>query len=44
VCGAVIRIQVRPCGVARPQVADGGDDLQMWKVAASVLKSCCRQS
>jgi hypothetical protein len=24
-------------GMARPQVADGGDGLQMWKVAANIL-------
>jgi hypothetical protein len=28
---------VRPCEVARPRDADGGDGLQMWKVATSVL-------
>jgi hypothetical protein len=28
-----------PChhGMARPQVADGGDSLQIWRVAANVL-------
>jgi hypothetical protein len=28
-----------PChhGMARPQVAGGGDDLQVWKVAANIL-------
>jgi hypothetical protein len=29
-----------PChhGMARPQVADGGDGLQIWRVAANILK------
>jgi hypothetical protein len=29
-----------PChhGMARPQVADGGDGLQIWEVAANILK------
>jgi hypothetical protein len=28
-----------PChhGMARPQVADGGDDLEIWRVAANIL-------
>jgi hypothetical protein len=28
-----------PCyhGLARPQVADGGDGLQIWRVAANIL-------
>jgi hypothetical protein len=28
-----------PChhGMARPQVADGGDGLQIWRVAANIL-------
>jgi hypothetical protein len=28
-----------PChnGVTRPQVADGGDGLQVWRVAANIL-------
>jgi len=30
-----------PChlGMARPRVADGGDGLQIWRVAANILKS-----
>jgi hypothetical protein len=24
-------------GMARPQVADGGDDLQLWRAAANIL-------
>jgi hypothetical protein len=24
-------------GMARPQVADGGDDLQIWRVSANIL-------
>jgi hypothetical protein len=25
------------CGMAHPQVADGGDALQLWRVAANIL-------
>jgi hypothetical protein len=34
-----------PChhGMARPQVADGGNDLQIWRVAANILKSSSGQ-
>jgi hypothetical protein len=33
-----------PChhGMARPQVADGGDSLQFWRVAANILKKQSR--
>jgi hypothetical protein len=33
-----------PChhGMARPQVADGGDSLQLWKVAANILNNQSR--
>jgi hypothetical protein len=33
-----------PChhGMARPQVADGGDGLQMWRVAANILNKQSR--
>jgi hypothetical protein len=33
-----------PChhGMARPQVADGGDGLQVWKVAANTLNKQSR--
>jgi hypothetical protein len=33
-----------PChhGVARPQVADGGDGLQIWRVAANILNKQSR--
>jgi hypothetical protein len=38
--------QVRwvPChhGMARPQVADGGDDLQIWRVATNILNKQSR--
>jgi hypothetical protein len=30
--------------MARLQVADGGDDLQMWKVAANILNKQSRSS
>jgi hypothetical protein len=33
-----------PChhGMASPQVADGGDGLQIWRVAANILKNRSR--
>jgi hypothetical protein len=33
------RVRWVPChhGMARPQVADGGDGLQIWRVAANIL-------
>jgi hypothetical protein len=33
-----------PChhGMARPQVADGGDGLQVWRVAANILNKQSR--
>jgi hypothetical protein len=33
-----------PChhGMARPQVADGGDSLQFWRVAANLLNKQSR--
>jgi hypothetical protein len=33
-----------PChqGMVRPQVADGGDDLQFWRVAANILNKQSR--
>jgi hypothetical protein len=41
-----IRISVRwvPChhGMARSQVADGGDALQVWRVAANILNKQSR--
>jgi hypothetical protein len=35
-----------PChhGMARPQVAHGGDGLQMWRVAASILNKQSRRA
>jgi hypothetical protein len=34
-----------PCqhGMARPQIADGGDGLQIWRVAANILNKRPRQ-
>jgi hypothetical protein len=29
-------------GVARPQVADGGDGLQIWRIAANILNKQSR--
>jgi hypothetical protein len=36
---ATIHIRWVSCrhGMARPQVADGGDGLQIWRVAANIL-------
>jgi hypothetical protein len=30
---------MRPChhGMARPRVADGGDGLQIWRLAANIM-------
>jgi hypothetical protein len=43
---AVLHPHVRwvPChhGMARPQVADGGDALQVWRVAANILNKQSR--
>jgi hypothetical protein len=35
-----------PChhGMARPQVADGGDGLQIWRVAANILNKQSRKA
>jgi hypothetical protein len=35
----IIHVRWVPChhGMARPQVADGGDGLQIWRVAANIL-------
>jgi hypothetical protein len=44
--GTVILSHVKcaPChhGMVRPQVADGGDGLQIWRVAANVLNKQSR--
>jgi hypothetical protein len=32
----------RHYGIARPQVADGGDGLQIWRVAANILNKQLR--
>jgi hypothetical protein len=29
-------------GIARPQIADGGDGLQIWRVAANILNKHSR--
>jgi hypothetical protein len=46
---SICRIQMThvkwvPChhGKARPQVADGGDSLQIWRVAANILNKQSR--
>jgi hypothetical protein len=40
----VIHVKWVPChhGTARPQVADGGDGLQIWRVAANILNKQSR--
>jgi hypothetical protein len=37
---------VGPChdGMARPQVVDGGDGLQIWRVAVNVLSKKSRRT
>jgi hypothetical protein len=36
----IVQVMKMPChhGMARPQVADGGDGLQFWRAAANILK------
>jgi hypothetical protein len=38
------RVKWVPChhGMARPQVANGGDGLQIWRVAANILSKQSR--
>jgi hypothetical protein len=40
----VVDVRWVPChhGMARPQVADGGDALQVWRVAANILNNQSR--
>jgi hypothetical protein len=40
----IIHVRWVPChhGMARPQVADGGNDLQIWRVAANVFNKQSR--
>jgi hypothetical protein len=42
----MLKVHVRwaPChhGMARPQVADGGDGLQLWREAANILNKQLR--
>jgi hypothetical protein len=37
--GNTVHVRWVPChhSMARPQVADGGDSLQIWRVAANIL-------
>jgi hypothetical protein len=37
-----VRWVPRHQGTARPHVADGGDGLQMWKIAANILNKQSR--
>jgi hypothetical protein len=41
-----IHVRWDPChhGMARPQVADGGDGLQIWWVAANILNNQSREA
>jgi hypothetical protein len=43
-CDVVIHVKWVPChhGMARPQVADGGDGLQIWRVAANIFNKQSR--
>jgi hypothetical protein len=40
----IMHVRWVPChhGMARPQVADGGDGLQIWRVAANILNKQSR--
>jgi hypothetical protein len=40
----MFRVKWVPChhGMARPQIADGGDGLQIWRVAANILNKQSR--
>jgi hypothetical protein len=42
--GLMRHVRWVPChhGIARPQVADGGDALQVWMVAANILNNKSR--
>jgi hypothetical protein len=42
--GTLNHVRWVPChyGMARPQVADGGDALQFWRVAANILNKQSR--
>jgi hypothetical protein len=42
--GVLYHVRWVPChhGMARPQVADGGDGLQVWRVAANILNKQSR--
>jgi hypothetical protein len=40
--GSHVRWVPRHQGMARPQVADGGDALQVWRVAANILNKQSR--
>jgi hypothetical protein len=39
-----VHVKWAPChhGMARPQVADGGDGLQIWRLAANILNKKSR--
>jgi hypothetical protein len=39
-----VRVKCVPChhGMARPQIADGGDGLQIWRAAANILNKQSR--
>jgi hypothetical protein len=41
---SILHVKWVPChhGMTRPQVADGGDGLQIWRVAANILNKQSR--
>jgi hypothetical protein len=43
-CSNCLHVRWVPChlGMARPQVADGGDALQLWREAANILNKQSR--
>jgi hypothetical protein len=42
--GSITFVRWLPChhGMGRPQITDGGDALQTWRVAANILNKQCR--
>jgi hypothetical protein len=46
IVGSAPLVKWVPChhGMARPQVADGGDGLQVWRVAANILNKQSRRA
>jgi hypothetical protein len=43
-CSSLVRLATCHHSTARPQVADGGDGLQIWRVAANILNTLEKSS